>query len=60
MACSGCAQRRELLVKAGKGLARGEIELVAIDLAEVAQSGIRDASSALRQQTAAARLSIRR
>ena len=55
MSCSGCAERRDLLSKAGRALVRRDAKTVAADLAEVAKSGIRDASSALRQQATAAR-----
>lgn len=55
MACSGCAQRREALIKAGKAVVKGEVKAAVAETASVMRSGAQDAGSVLHQATAAAR-----
>jgi len=55
MACGGCEQRRQALLKAGKAIAKGDVKVAATQAAFVARSGVNDAGSALKQATSAAR-----
>ena len=62
MACSGCAERRDALLRAGKAIVRGDVKTATAETADVAKSATQDLASVLRQKTAAARqrLSTRR
>lgn len=60
MACGGCTQRREALIKAGKAVTKGELKTAVSEAALVVRSGANDAGSLLRQATAAARARLNR
>jgi hypothetical protein len=59
MACSGCKERREALMRAARAAGRGNARQVGAELGDVARSAARDAGKALRLAAAHARLKRR-
>jgi hypothetical protein len=60
MACGGCEQRRQALIRAGKAVVKGEGKAALDEVKSVVVSVRDDAGSMLRQKTASARASLMR